>query len=421
MSNVRAVAHRSYRLSISPDSEPELRRVVDFDGRATLDDVHWLILQELKLGDGADHLYAFFMSGRYWDKHTEYVDPRSDGRRADKALLFRLGLRVGMRFVYLFDFGSEERCSIEVVAINDLAAPLNQPVVVESVGQVSSRREPDRNAVPEEALAELIPLAEAIFTHDDALVEFGPENDEEAEDFTLPEAARPSLRQLGAAALELARAIREDLPLLGALDEWSDAALLATVLELPVTLASAGEVELGLRVAEAFAFCARDELNGDIALILAREGRREEALARLALNLEAATYPYVAEGRAGDVYRALGEDDAAEAYYRRSHAVAQSSSERHEAALRVTNLMLETGREAEASAFVRELAGEDDSEADASTFASGVMIEHDSEGEDQAPRPRAVATALSAPSVGRNEPCPCGSGKKYKKCHGANA
>jgi uncharacterized protein YecA (UPF0149 family) len=21
--------------------------------------------------------------------------------------------------------------------------------------------------------------------------------------------------------------------------------------------------------------------------------------------------------------------------------------------------------------------------------------------------------------VGRNDPCPCGSGKKYKKCHGA--
>jgi preprotein translocase subunit SecA len=23
------------------------------------------------------------------------------------------------------------------------------------------------------------------------------------------------------------------------------------------------------------------------------------------------------------------------------------------------------------------------------------------------------------PKVGRNDPCPCGSGKKYKKCHGA--
>ena len=24
-----------------------------------------------------------------------------------------------------------------------------------------------------------------------------------------------------------------------------------------------------------------------------------------------------------------------------------------------------------------------------------------------------------APAIGRNDPCPCGSGKKYKKCHGA--
>ncbi len=36
---------------------------------------------------------------------------------------------------------------------------------------------------------------------------------------------------------------------------------------------------------------------------------------------------------------------------------------------------------------------------------------------------RAVATATRAPAaigkIGRNDPCPCGSGKKYKKCHGA--
>jgi preprotein translocase subunit SecA len=25
-----------------------------------------------------------------------------------------------------------------------------------------------------------------------------------------------------------------------------------------------------------------------------------------------------------------------------------------------------------------------------------------------------------APKVGRNDPCPCGSGKKYKKCHGVS-
>jgi len=26
-----------------------------------------------------------------------------------------------------------------------------------------------------------------------------------------------------------------------------------------------------------------------------------------------------------------------------------------------------------------------------------------------------------AEKVGRNDPCPCGSGKKYKKCHGSGA
>ena len=27
-------------------------------------------------------------------------------------------------------------------------------------------------------------------------------------------------------------------------------------------------------------------------------------------------------------------------------------------------------------------------------------------------------TSSPTDKVGRNEPCPCGSGKKYKKCHG---
>lgn len=30
-------------------------------------------------------------------------------------------------------------------------------------------------------------------------------------------------------------------------------------------------------------------------------------------------------------------------------------------------------------------------------------------------------TVVKAPKIGRNDPCPCGSGKKYKKCCGANA
>ncbi|TAM85927.1 MAG: preprotein translocase subunit SecA, partial [Candidimonas sp.] len=29
-----------------------------------------------------------------------------------------------------------------------------------------------------------------------------------------------------------------------------------------------------------------------------------------------------------------------------------------------------------------------------------------------------AAGGLAIPKVGRNDPCPCGSGKKYKHCHG---
>jgi len=33
---------------------------------------------------------------------------------------------------------------------------------------------------------------------------------------------------------------------------------------------------------------------------------------------------------------------------------------------------------------------------------------------------RQVAQRRTGEKVGRNDPCPCGSGKKYKKCHGAD-
>ena len=37
-------------------------------------------------------------------------------------------------------------------------------------------------------------------------------------------------------------------------------------------------------------------------------------------------------------------------------------------------------------------------------------------GEEPNQRPKAPRKAEA--KVGRNDPCPCGSGKKYKKCHG---
>ena len=39
-------------------------------------------------------------------------------------------------------------------------------------------------------------------------------------------------------------------------------------------------------------------------------------------------------------------------------------------------------------------------------------------GPDKGDAEPARPTRRSLPKVGRNDPCPCGSGKKYKKCHG---
>ncbi|MCX7936944.1 MAG: SEC-C metal-binding domain-containing protein, partial [Chlorobi bacterium] len=45
-----------------------------------------------------------------------------------------------------------------------------------------------------------------------------------------------------------------------------------------------------------------------------------------------------------------------------------------------------------------------------------------SRGEEQAERPTPVQTIhRTTPRIGRNDPCPCGSGKKYKHCCGRNA
>jgi preprotein translocase subunit SecA len=46
------------------------------------------------------------------------------------------------------------------------------------------------------------------------------------------------------------------------------------------------------------------------------------------------------------------------------------------------------------------------------------------EEEPEAPRAQSevqlpkVTIRRETPKVGRNDPCPCGSGKKYKHCHG---
>ena len=204
-----------------------------------------------------------------------------------------------------------------------------------------------------------------------------------------------NLRALAAVALKLATALAGDAQTFAQLDRrLPDARLAERLLELPRQLADARQTESALELVRALAFISPDLLRGDEALILANAQRAEEALALVALNLAQAKDIPTAEAKAGDVYRALGEADAAEAYYRRSLAEARTALERSQAVLRIVSLLSDAGREQDAAEFLKQ------------------------ERERQAEQP--VPRSSSVPKVGRNEPCPCGSGKKYKKCHGTD-
>jgi preprotein translocase subunit SecA len=53
----------------------------------------------------------------------------------------------------------------------------------------------------------------------------------------------------------------------------------------------------------------------------------------------------------------------------------------------------------------------------AAEAATAAMI-GDAMSHGSSPQTASPVGADNVPKVGRNDPCPCGSGKKYKQCHG---
>jgi preprotein translocase subunit SecA len=60
----------------------------------------------------------------------------------------------------------------------------------------------------------------------------------------------------------------------------------------------------------------------------------------------------------------------------------------------------------------------EDIEARASQVGNVTYTHPNEDGSVSSEAGAATAAVASLPKVGRNEPCPCGSGKKYKNCHG---
>jgi preprotein translocase subunit SecA len=67
-----------------------------------------------------------------------------------------------------------------------------------------------------------------------------------------------------------------------------------------------------------------------------------------------------------------------------------------------------------------EIRAQDDiPKADDKQHVENIRLQHGAEDDGDAPEPqKAQPVVRQAEKVGRNDPCPCGSGKKYKHCHG---
>ena len=99
---------------------------------ATLYRLHKAILDAYRFDD--DHLHAFFMNNRLWSGTAYFSSKREPDEKTTRQIrLDRLALKPGDRFKYLFDFGDEWMFQCKV--LRQLEENTAEPVIVRSVGE----------------------------------------------------------------------------------------------------------------------------------------------------------------------------------------------------------------------------------------------------------------------------------------------
>ncbi len=379
---------QSYILKITPERTPEVWRTIEIRADQTLHDLHRLIAFEFDLDDDA-HLYAFYLSGQAGDRETEYGGPRKESlRKARRARMGALGLVPGRSFLHLFDFGDMVRHRIDLIEIGEADEEAFYPRILEVHGEIedcydlwSDPHLPVRDRVGLKSLSEEIRLVLKL--------------DSEEEEYRAcdPVALRVQL--------DLARRVkewgsREELGV-EVLDELCEFELENWLRDLVSDLADVGKIDEAADLAAGMAeMLNQASFLSDRAFILAGAGRDHDARAQAEALLEKFPGDPQRIAEAGEVLETLGDVHRAESVYRRALRVASIEPERREATLRLIPLLRRQGRHTEARRL-------EDDERISRTLGGAAVI-----------------PVRSTPKVGRNDPCPCGSGRKHKKCCGAS-
>jgi tetratricopeptide (TPR) repeat protein len=436
---------QTYKLRITPWHADGVHRVIEFRGGNTLHDLHDAIQRAFALDD--DHLYAFFMNHALWSKEFAFGGPGSDFPDASRKRLADLGLKANKRFLYLFDFGDELTFEVRVAGFGEETRGESYPRVVESVGDAPPQYEDEyaehdhsHEAVSVDAATlELLSRAKRFVDAYDAMFAeslegLGPaselddaegldpsfedddvdeddrfdEDAEEDEALDFPDedellAGLPADRILEEAALveQIVASARGDTGRMHHLTAHAiDGDVSGWMLSLPQRLTDAGHPARAADIVQVLlpAFPS-DSLRFMLPLLLAAAGRKDEALGAVRRNLD--EFPGESDmlGLSGAAYVELGDDANGEKCFREALESCGSNRSRREGLVEgLCEILERQGRAAEIAALERR---EEAYRARWSGGGSGLPFVRTEE------------------KVGRNDPCPCGSGKKYKKCCGA--
>ena len=123
--------------------------------------------------------------------------------------------------------------------------------------------------------------------------------------------------------------------------------------------------------------------------------------------------------RQGIHLRAYANKNPKQEYKRESFALFESLLDRlkHEVVRFLSHVQVQ--RPDEAAEIERRRREEAARQQVAFEHAQAASVSNDAAAGDASPQAKPQTVVREAPKVGRNDPCPCGSGKKYKQCHGA--
>lgn len=384
----------TYVLKITSGRDPSCSRTIEFRGDLTLEDIHYAIQREFDLDN--DHLWAFFLSGVLGDRGSEFASQHKDefGRivaHSPDTRLDSLDLEPGHEFVYLFDFGDKLRHDLDVVRVGRVQMHDKEhelPLVLERQGT---------------------PPPQYPSFEDETTDEDDPDTDEEE---PLDPASERVLAAMASLRASLNSETNPDLSEVRAhvrtvLDAAPDHDSLVRIvghLDVPVygtvshslddLLAAEKVDEQDLALAERWARISREW--PDLkrwALALASAGRERTALDELAAF--EATGPLA------------NERDALRA------SLLCSMRSYQEAEPVLTRLLSKRWLASKLRKRCNELM-------DGVLRATGRSAEADRRNDRSLERavPKGRPVAFKSAKVSPNDRCPCGSGKKYKRCCG---